>query len=130
VVTVRQFDDYLESLPEVTVRPSRNGRPNFYVRTKLFAAHRDPRGDALDEDGTRLEDVLMLRTPDEPTKFAMIVERPDLWFTTAHFDGYAAVLTRESWLRRMSRADMVEAVSEAWLAQAPPALARQWLERK
>jgi len=58
-------------------------------------------------------------------KDALIASSPELYFTTSHFDGYAAVLVR---LERISREELRELVVEAWLARAPKRLARAYLE--
>ena len=47
-------------------------------------------------------------------KQALLADDPDVFFTTPHFDGYAIVLVR---LDRISRADLREVVTEAWLVR-------------
>jgi len=49
-----------------------------------------------------------------------------VFFTTAHFDGYPAILVR---LGRIGVADLRELVTEAWLARAPKRLVHDYLER-
>ena len=44
-----------------------------------------------------------------------------------HFDGYDAVLLRESRIGEVTRADLEEVVTDAWLAMAPKVLAKEWL---
>jgi hypothetical protein len=48
-----------------------------------------------------------------------------LFFTTPHFDGYAAVLVR---LDRISVEGLEEVVVEAWLSRAPKRLAQAYLD--
>ena len=48
-----------------------------------------------------------------------------MFFTTPHFDGYAAILVR---LERIGLDDLEELLAEAWLARAPKRLARSYLE--
>ena len=48
------------------------------------------------------------------------------FFTISHFDGYSAVLIQ---LRKVSAPALREAVTDGWLACAPPALANQFLDR-
>jgi hypothetical protein len=62
---------------------------------------------------------------DEGAKSALVAERPDLFFTSEHFNGYPAVLTRIAWLTSISRPEMEELVTEAWLSLAPQRLAPQ-----
>jgi hypothetical protein len=57
-------------------------------------------------------------------KEALLQSRPDVYFTTPHFDGYAIVLAR---LDRISPADLEELITEAWLARAPKRLADGFL---
>ena len=52
-------------------------------------------------------------------KAALIAEEPDVYFTTSHFDGYAAVLCR---LDRLDGQGLTELVTEAWACRAPKRL--------
>ena len=128
MATFDQLDELARSLPEVSVRPGRDGRPRYYVKAKFFGAHRDPRPDALDEGGARLDDVIVFRVADEGVKQALLAERPEIYFTTGHFTGYPAILTRIAWLSHMSDEELHELVVEAWLTQAPTRLAQRYLE--
>src|SRR6476469_5975591 len=38
--------------------------------------------------------ILGAHVPDEGAKFALCADRPDVYFTTPHFNGYPAVLVR------------------------------------
>ena len=49
-------------------------------------------------------------------KEALLVDGPDVFFTTPHFDGYPAVLVR---LGEITVEDLEEVIVEAWLARAP-----------
>jgi hypothetical protein len=49
---------------------------------------------------------------------------PLSFFTIPHFDGYRAVLIR---LPQAARAALCEAITDGWLACAPPRLARDFL---
>jgi hypothetical protein len=68
--------------------------------------------------------ILGAHVPDEGAKFALCADRPDVYFTTPHFNGYPAVLVR---LDAIDEAEMVELITEAWLAKAPKRLAAQFL---
>ena len=48
-----------------------------------------------------------------------------MYFTTPHFDGYAAVLVR---LDAISAEELEELVVEAWLCRAPKRLAAEYIE--
>jgi hypothetical protein len=72
-------------------------------------------------------DIIGARVADEGVKFALIADDPGVYFTTPHFDGYPAVLVR---LADIGVPELEELVTEAWLAQAPKTLARQFLESR
>jgi len=114
-------------LPDVTEGTSR-GRRTWNVRGKGFAWER-PLSKA---DLKRLGDepppqgpLLGLRTEDLHEKEALLAqERPGV-FTIAHFDNYPAVLLR---LDAVTLEVVHDALVEAWLACAPPALAETFLQ--
>ncbi len=60
---------------------------------------------------------------DEGVKFALIADEPEVYFTTPHFDGYSAVLVR---LAEIPVSDLRELITEAWLAQAPRQLVKEF----
>lgn len=109
-------------LPETTEPSPRNWR----VRKKLIVWERPLRKADLEALGANAPagDILGARVADEGVKFALIADDPDVYFTTPHFDGYPAVLVR---LAEISVPDLTELVTEAWLAQAPKTLAKQFL---
>lgn len=76
-------------------------------------------------DSAPTGDILGARVADEGVKFALIAEEPDVYFTTPHFDGYAAVLVR---LARIDVPALRELVTDAWLAQAPKKLVKDFLD--
>jgi hypothetical protein len=57
----------------------------------------------------------------------MLADDPSVFFTTPHFDGYAAVLVR---LERIALADLEEVITEAWLARAPRRVAGAYLQAR
>jgi hypothetical protein len=57
-------------------------------------------------------------------KFALVADAPDVYFTTPHFDGYPAVLVK---LREIGIGELRELITEAWLAQAPKQLVKEFL---
>ncbi len=69
-------------------------------------------------------DILAVRVSDEGVKFALIADEPSIFFTTPHFDGYAAVLVR---LSEVSVRALEELITEAWLTQAPNKLVQEFL---
>jgi hypothetical protein len=52
---------------------------------------------------------------------------PGEFFTIPHFDGYSAVLIQ---LPEVSDAALGEAITDGWLASAPPKLAGQYVKRR
>jgi hypothetical protein len=63
--------------------------------------------------------VMGARVADEGEKRALIDAEPELFFTTAHFDGYSAILVE---LDRMTPGRLTEVIEEAWRAVAPAKL--------
>ena len=57
-------------------------------------------------------------------KHALIADEPEIYFTTPHFDGYAAILFE---LDRIGVQELTELITEAWLARAPRKLAEAFL---
>jgi hypothetical protein len=90
--------------------------------------HRARRPDAVDpKTGERLDDVLMFRVADLDVKELLLADDRRIFFTTPHFDGYAAVLVRIPQLARLKRDELEELVAEAWLTRAQKRVAKAWL---
>jgi hypothetical protein len=70
-------------------------------------------------------DILGVRVSDEGVKFALIADKPDVYFTTPHFDGYPAVLVR---LAEIDEPGLRELIVDAWLTQAPKRLVQEFLD--
>jgi hypothetical protein len=121
------LDELALALPQVTREVSDDGRPSYHVHGKLFCFHRGRRPDAIDENGQRLDDVLMFRVPDLDVKELLLADERGLYFTTPHFNGYAAVLMRIPDLARLDRDELGDLVAEAWLTRAQKRVAKAWL---
>jgi hypothetical protein len=118
------------ALPQVEQSTSRDGRPAYEVAGKAFVFSREPRPDAVDPaTGERMDDVLVFHVPDLTDKDALVAADGP-FFTTPHWNGYRAVLLRERDLGRVTRRELEEVITDAWLARAPKRLARQWLAER
>lgn len=104
-----------------------DGRSRYDVGGKMFCCHRSPRKGAVDEHGTRFEDVLLFRVGDVGVKETMLQATDSPYFTTPHFDGYPAVLLHIPDLARVGRDELFELVADAWLTRAPKRVATSWL---
>lgn len=105
------------ALPETSEGLSR-GRRQWKVRDKSFVWERPLGKKDVAELGAAAPagPVVAAYVPDEGAKAALIAAEPELYFTTSHFDGYAAVLCR---LDRLDAQGLTELVAEAWACRAP-----------
>ncbi|MGN6868736.1 MAG: MmcQ/YjbR family DNA-binding protein [Solirubrobacteraceae bacterium] len=113
-------------LPETSERPQW-GNASWRVRNKPFVWERPLRAADLRALGDGAPDgpILGARVEHLIAKEALIADDPEVYFTTPHFDGYAAVLVR---LERIALDELEELIVEAWLCQAPKRLARDYME--
>ncbi len=128
MATMADLDALAMAMPLVTKEVSDDGRPSYHVHGKLFCFHRSRRPDAIDTaTGERLDDVLMFRVADQDEKELLLGSRPDVFFTTPHFNGYPAVLTRIPQLALLDRDELRDLVVDAWLTRAQKRVAKAWL---
>jgi hypothetical protein len=125
VVSFEEVARIAAGLPDVTENESRGNRSWHVAGQKAFAWERpfskaDVKrfGDQTPPEGP----ILAIRTEDLNEKEALLAAHPGSFFTIPHFDGYAAVLIQ---LDKISAALLREALTDGWLATAPPALAAQ-----
>ena len=105
------------ALPDTSEAVSRDRR-QWKVHDRLFVWERPLGRKDVAELGASAPTgpVLGAAVRDEGAKAALIAEEPELYFTTSHFDGYAAVLCR---LDRLPEDDLAELAAEAWACRAP-----------
>jgi hypothetical protein len=126
---VADFEDVRRialGLPETSERPQW-GNASWRVRNKPFVWERPLRASDLKALGDAAPDgpILGARVEHVGAKEALIADDPSVYFTTPHFDGYAAVLVR---LDEIALDELTEVIVEAWLCQAPKRLARDYME--
>jgi hypothetical protein len=116
------------AMPEATKELSDDGRPTYLVHGKMFCFHRSPRKDAIDpQTGERLDDVLVFRVADLGVKELLLSDARGIYFTTPHWNGYAAALLRIPDLERLDRDELRDLVEDAWLTRVQKRLAKAWL---
>jgi hypothetical protein len=114
------------ALPESSERPA-YGNTAWRVRDKIFVWERPLRPKEVSDLGENAPSgpILAVRVDDGGVKKALLEDDPETFFTTPHFDGYAAILIR---LNRISIEELNELIVEAWLCRAPKRLAKDYLE--
>ena len=128
VATPQDVDDICLSLPEVELGTSWGDNPTYKVRGKGFVMHRPPGRTAIDPaTGAPYTDLLVITVPGESEKRALVQDDRLPFFTIDHFDGYNAVLVQQSRLGEISRAELAEILTDAWLTRAPRTLAKAFL---
>jgi hypothetical protein len=114
------------ALPETSERVSRE-LSQWRVKDKLFVWERPLRRKEVEALGASAPDgpILGTRVEHLGAKEAILNDDPDIFFTTAHFDGYPAILVR---LDRISVEELHEVIVEAWLARAPHKLRKAYID--
>lgn len=121
-------------LPETWFGSSWGDVPTWLVPLRVkgdkgrgFVLHRNPHRTAVDpETGKEYDDLLVIRTANPDDKRAL-VEADGPFFTVPQFRGYNAVLVQQSRLGEITRDELAEVITDAWLATAPKKLVREFL---
>src|SRR6476659_8056601 len=126
------IDEICGSLPETELGISWGDRPTWKVprgpKGKGFLLYRAPGPTAVDPvTGERYTDLIVITTPTEVEKRALVEDETTPFFTIPHFDGYNAVLVQQSRLGELTRVELAEVLTEAWAAVAPARLVREHL---
>src|ERR1700712_4960251 len=122
------------SLPETWFGTSWGDVPTWLVPQRIrgdkgrgFVLHRKPHKTAVDpETGEPYDALLVIRTANADDKQAL-VDGSGPFFTTDPFSGFNAVLIQQSRLGEITRDELAEAITDAWLATAPRKLFRAFL---
>ena len=124
------IDEIAMSLPEVELGISWGDRPTYKVpkgpKGKGFLLYRMPHKTAIDPaTGEMYDDLLVIKTPTEIEKMALVEAEHLPFFTIDHFRGYNAVLVQQSRLGEIDRDELAEIITDAWAAMAPKALVKK-----
>ncbi len=116
------------ALPETSEKCSAHGELAWLVKDKTFAWERPLRPSDIAALGASAPTgpILGVRTADLEMKDVLLASDPAAFFTTPHFDGYAAVLIR---LGKISIPKLKRVLVEAWLARAPKRAAAAFLQQ-
>ena len=128
MVTVEVAARFCMGLPHVA-EGARFGNQTWFVRGKSFAWLRPFTKADIKRFGAVTPPsgpILAVRVASLEHKEIVLMTRPVAFFTMAHFNGYPAVLIQ---LDSVRRRDMEEAIVDAWVACAPPELARSLAAR-
>ena len=125
------IDEICASLPETELGISWGDRPTWKVprgeKGKGFVLYRAPHKTAVDpETGEMYDDLVVIMTPTEVEKNALVADESTPFFTIDHFRGFSAVLVQQSRLGEISREELAEVITDAWATKAPKKLVREF----
>jgi hypothetical protein len=124
-------DEICGSLPETELGTSWGDLPTWKVprgdKGKGFLLYRMPHPTAVDPaTGEMYDDLVVIITPTEVEKMALVEDASTPFFTIDHFRGYNAVLVQQSRLGEITRDELLEVITEAWAHRAPRRLVKEY----
>ena len=119
------------ALPETELGTSWGDVPTWKVprgdKGKGFVLYRPPLPSAIDpETGEMYDDLVVIITPTEVEKNALVEDDGTPFFTIDHFRNFNAVLVQQSRLGEVDRDELSEIITEAWAHRAPKRLAKEF----
>jgi hypothetical protein len=125
-------DEICAGLPETELGTSWGDVPTWKVprgeKGRGFVLYRPPGRTAVDPaTGEPYDDLVVIITPTEVEKDALVADESTPFFTIDHFKGFAAVLVQQSRLGEISRKELAEIITDAWATRAPKKLVREHL---
>ena len=125
-------DEIAASLPQTEKGISWGDRPTWKVpvgdKGKGFVIERAPHKTAIDPDtGEMYDDLLVIITPTEVEKNALVEDPQTPFFTIPHFKAFNAVLVQQSRLGELGRDELAEIITDAWATRAPKRLVKEHL---
>jgi hypothetical protein len=127
--TPEDVDAICASLPETELGTSWGDRPTWKVprgdKGKGFLLFRAPGPTAIDPaTGEPYTDLIVIQTPTEVEKTALVEDPDTPFFTIDHFRNYSAVLVQLSRLGELDVDELREVIVDAWCAKAPKKLVK------
>jgi hypothetical protein len=127
-------EEICNGLPETWFGTSWGDVPTWLVPQRVkgdkgrgFVLYRKPHKTAVDpETGEAYDDLLVIRTSNADDKQAL-VDGDGPFFTIDHFTGYNAVLVQQARLGEITRDELAEVITDAWVATAPKKLVKEFL---
>lgn len=126
------IDEICGSLPETELGTSWGDRPTWKVprgdKGKGFVLYRAPDKSAVDPGtGEMYDDLVVIITPTEVEKTALVEDASTPFFTIDHFRNYDAVLVQQSRLAEVDVEELREILTDAWVRRAPKRLVKEHL---
>ena len=128
--TPEDVDAICGSLPETELGITWGDRPTWMVprggKGKGFLLYRAPGKTAIDPaTGEPFEDLVVIVTPSEIEKEALVADPGTPFFTIPHFKNFSAVLVQLSRLGELNVDELREVITDAWCAKAPKKLVKE-----